>query len=375
MQTSYLRSSAGALAALAMVVAYVGGASAQVAGDEVHRRGVIEDDFYASGRVVDVEADVSGDVIVAGRETRIGGEVREDTMVAGRRVTIEGRVGDDLRAAGDTIDIEAEVRDDAALAGRRVRVGRDAAIGGATWIAGREVEIAGALRGPLDVAGETVRISGQVAGDVDVRAERLELSPGAHVEGALRYTGPGEPRIAPDARVAGGVTTFATAGPRAARALRFGFYLLSVGLAGALLLLVFPRFTLGAARGAAASPWKSLAVGFAAFVLTPVAAVVLMSLVVGVWIGLPLLGAYLALLPVALLVGIFFVSTLEARVFRWDLGRRGLALAAFAVALLVLGLVGMVPVAGGLVFALIVLIGLGAVVRETFGRLRGRVTA
>ena len=46
------------------------------AGERVTERGVIDDDYYAAGGSVDIDAEVNGDLVVAGGELKIGHRYR-----------------------------------------------------------------------------------------------------------------------------------------------------------------------------------------------------------------------------------------------------------------------------------------------------------
>ena len=50
---------------------------AQDSGKTVIKRGIVNDDMYAAGRIVDIQADVRGDVVVAGQEVSIDKSVPE----------------------------------------------------------------------------------------------------------------------------------------------------------------------------------------------------------------------------------------------------------------------------------------------------------
>ena len=95
-------------------------------------------------------------------------------------------------------------------------------------------------------------------------------------------------------------------------------------------------------------------------VATPLAAVILMAIYLGVWVGLPLLAVYLASLPVAFLVGAFFVGDWVARIMKFDVSTRGKRIVSLIAAVIVLTLLRFIPVAGGLVTLLVLILGLGA---------------
>ena len=67
------------------------------AGDTVTKRGNIDDDYYAAGGVVDIDAEIDGDVIVAGGELYIGHLIEGDVIAVGGTLKIRGEIKDDIR--------------------------------------------------------------------------------------------------------------------------------------------------------------------------------------------------------------------------------------------------------------------------------------
>lgn len=72
---------------------------------------------------------------------------------------------------------------------------------------------------------------------------------------------------------------------------------------------------MSAAVRVSADLWKSLGVGFALLVVTPIAAVMLMSIVLGIWIGLSILALYFVALLIGLLIKLFLSWQLGCKTF------------------------------------------------------------
>jgi branched-chain amino acid transport system permease protein len=368
--------------ALALALSPASALATEAAGGAVVRRGALPDDLYVAGRDVEVDAEVRGDVLAAGGRVRIGRSVTGDVMAAGGEVVVLGRVADDARLAGGTVAVDAVVAGDLIAAGGRVRVGPDAAIGGRARLGGGEVLVAGRLARGLKVAAGTLRIAGAVDGDVDVVADSVEVLPAARISGDLTYRSPAPARIDPSARVAGSVTHHeadwrdrARQARRAAGlAGRLAFWL-GLAAAGALFLLLFPRFAVAAARTVASDPGKSLGLGFALLVATPVAALLLLITVVGVPLGLALFALYPVALLAGLLVAVLFLGDSGARLARRPRLATGWRFVTYLLALLGLALVMLVPAVGAVTLALALVTGLGALVLAAYRVYAGRPAA
>ena len=188
-------------------------------------------------------------------------------------------------------------------AGRLVQVAPLAQIAGQAWLAGEEVRISGKVGGKLRAAGREITIGGAIG---------LAL-----IAGAI--------------------------------------------LVGVIVVLLFPTLTLAAARATVASPWKSLGLGFALLVSTPIAMGIIASTLVGVPLTFVLLDVYLMAVVFAFFVAALAVGRAAARLAR----KSGDATTRWGrIAVLAVGVVAFVPVLGALALAAALSLGLGALTLE-----------
>ncbi len=339
--------------------------TAQDVGEKVAKRGTFGDDVYSAGGTVEVQAHVMGDVVAAGGTVVVEGRVDADIVAAGGTVKITSSVGDDVRAAGGEVDLDAKVGDDVVAAGGRVRLGPNANVGGKAWLAGAEVVVDGTVAGELKAAAQVVRISGHIDGDVVLTAQQVEILPGARIKGALLYHSPHKAAISSKAQVDGPIT-YAPMPPPRRPAGAVIVFLITLTVAGIVLFLLFPRYTTTAADTVFDSPWQSLGLGFVTLVATPFVAIALMVVVLGVWVGLALLAFYLVALPVGFLIGVFSLVFFANRKAR-PLGvSKRLTITVLVIVLAILGLVRLIPVLGGLIWFLLLLLGMGAGVIQLY---------
>jgi cytoskeletal protein CcmA (bactofilin family) len=347
---------------------------AQQVGESVVKTGRFEEDLYAAGGSVTVRAEARDDVLVAGGTVVVDGQVGGGVLAAGGQVDVGAKVANDVRAAGGTVRLTGEVGDEAMLAGGNVAMLPGSSVRGRAWLAGGLVEMAGRV-GKLRAAGSKVVVSGEVAGDAELAAERVEIRPTARIHGDLSYASSKEARIDPGARIDGKVTRRAAEGPERGLGGRIAWgvaWLAGLFLAALVLLFLFPRFSVAAARDMEAEPARCLGLGLLLLLGLPVAVVFLFVTVVGIPLGL----AGLALYPVLLLAGY-----LTAAVALGDAGLRRLAketdpttakrLLSIAAALLLLRLARLVPIAGVVVLFAVLLFGLGALALGGYRTYRG----
>ena len=207
-------------------------------------------------------------------------------------------------------------------------------------------------------------LSGQVGGDVDVAGKEIKVEAGAVVQGDLVWRGETEPEISSEAHIAGKVIKKPLPEPIIERP---GFpagalFALGLVVAGVATYLLFPHACVSTALAAQASPWKSLGLGLAVLVVTPIAVGLLLVTVVGYLLALMMLALYLVTLALGALAGLFSLGDLGLWLLeKQDDASRGLRVLSIVAAIVILAVIQIVPVLGGLIGFLVWLIGLGAV--------------
>ena len=339
---------------------------AQEAGETVIKREPIEHDFYAAGETVHIAGPVSGDVVIAGQRLTLDGAVSEDVIAAGEIVTINGNVGDDIRAAGRVVQINGDVADHIVAAGETVTLGPKAKVGSWAWLAGRQIEVLGQVGQQLKVGGEEVIIAGQIMGQVDIMAEHVRILDEAVIQGSLRVQSPNPPEIAAGAIIRGDVTHLPMPEVEPApvlQAVALVGLLVTVGLilTGLVYYLLFPRFSVSAARQIEQAPLISLGLGFLVLLVGPLVILLLFSLGITFLLGILLAAAYFLMVVIGGLTGVIYVSDVTLRrLFNKATPGKGIMVLTLIGAFIVLGLVQLIPLLGSLAVFLLSVLGIGA---------------
>lgn len=347
----------------AVVLVICGFAVTSVLAQEVGETVVVDtpttQDIYLAGRTVTVAAPVEGDVTAAGQYVRVERPVSQDVNLAGEEVRIDADIGDDVRAAGRTVELNANVAGHVVAAGERVLLASGRRVGAFAWLAGDTVRVAASVGQGLKIAGREAVVAAPVGGDVEVMAERIEIAAGARIGGDLIWRSETPPVIHASAVIAGRIVErpmpavepvgVATAVTTALVALA------SVLLAGVVIYLLVPGAAERAAGAMRDSPWRSLGIGLAALVVTPLVILLLLVSGVGVLLALILLALYLVALPLGWFAGAYGAA-------RWAYPRplsRGKGALLLLAAIIVLGLVQVIPGLGQLAALAVLLLGLG----------------
>ena len=306
----------------------------------------VQGDLVASGGTVRIEGRVDGDLVATGGQVIVAGTVTGDALVGAGSTTISGEVDGDLRAGTGQARIEGRVGEDVLLGVGQATVTRGAQIGGDLIFAAGRIQMDGAVIGSVLGSTGNYTEGGSVGG-----SERVNL---------------GQPEQQQEPTLA----------DRTLDVLRRYVSILAVGV---LLLWLLPRVIRGAAEQARGRPLVGLGVGVLGFVgvIVALVLVILVTVLVAVVLGLAGLGSltgmtvYGGILVAAILLFLFVLAVAFAaqatvglalgRLLVGSDGRSFLGgLGALALGVLVVVLVAAIPVAGGLLEALLVLLGLGA---------------
>lgn len=332
---------------------------------------------YTAGGEVRPAQPVRGDLVAAGGRIVLDQPVGGDAALAGGSVDVRAPVGDDLRVAGGSISIENKVGGDLFAAGADVALRPGSAVAGAADLNAASIVVQGRIDGGLHARAQKIVVDGEVGGPTHLVAERIELGAKARLTGPLTYVSPAGIVRAEGAVVQGPVTREAAPGERPGRAGQgsgsdgFGapgavaLYVALLALSSGFVLLM-PRFTQGAAARLRAAPWTALGTGVVALVALPVLTLLLFITLLGIPLGLALMALAPVLLLAGFVIGVLGLAGLLPVAWRGPgpADRAGPRLGRLAMALLLVLLVGLVPVAGALFIALLGLAGLGAGLRH-----------
>ena len=328
-------------------------------------REVREGDLYAADAEVRILGRLAGDLVAVGDMVLVDGQVDGDMFAVGWTVDLLGPIGDSTRVVGDQVIANTTIDGDLLAAAYRLLILESAVIRGGVAAAAGTLEIEGTVEKDLRaVAGEIV-LRGAVLGDANVIADRIDLAPGSRIDGDLDYRTrvPLSPEAA--ARVAGTVRYKEPSdedddgGGVVGSLLFWGWQTGAALLAGMLAVALSRRVVQELVSALAGETTLGGLLGFGAFLIVPVGAVVVMMTVVGLPIGIIavlLFGValYLAKLPIAVWAG----AQLLARAGRRDAS----PYAAMAVGILALYLLFEIPWLGGLFWLAATWLGLGAMV-------------
>lgn len=369
------------VAAIASLVALSGAATAETSksGVSVRVNGG-EAPVFAAGASVEISGDIregsmsASGVFGAGASVVVSANIEGSLAAAGGEVSFSGSAKRFFAAGGD-IAISGSAVEDSAVAGGNIKVTNEARFEKDFAAAGASVDVAGEIQGDANLAGAFVQLNGAVKGDAELSGDTVVIGPDARIDGDLTYYSEQEADIAPTAAISGKVTFKHASereirnrrdrghvlGERSMKARAYGalWSFVALGVSGLLMGLLFPRWFGETAVAGRDSPLASLLLGFATLICGPVAAILLMVVVLGLPLGAFMLALYLGLLALSYIGAGIGVGHLLA-----DRSEdRRMKVLPFFLGLAAVLVLAAAPLIGGLVGFLALSIGLGALVR------------
>ncbi|QSG10482.1 putative membrane protein related to bactofilin [Halapricum desulfuricans] len=307
---------------------------------------------------------------VAAAETRTGGTVvvEEGETIDGLStfsgtVIVRGTVDGNLDGVAGTVVIEESgvVTGNLAVTAGSITVAGE--VNGNVDVAGGSLTLAptGVVDGDLNAGVGSIRLAGTVGGDAMLGGDSITLAETASVGGHVRYAENAD-FTDEGATVDGSVSADPDIGsggfdlPDVPGWLFTGYAILVNLVLGAALLVAMPGFSRRVDETVSTEAAKSAGVGVLAALGIPIGLVVLAVTIVGIPLTLAGFVAFALLAWVALLYGRIAVAAWALR--QADIDNRWLALVAGIVGF---GVLGRIPILGGLLSLATFLLGLGAI--------------
>lgn len=346
-------------------------------------------DIYAASSMISVTAPIKGDLWSVSGTALINAPISGDFNGLGGTVVIGSEIQDDLRIAGGTLQIQKGSRGDMILAGGSIQLSESAFAGEDLIAAGGQIQIDGDGKQDAYVAGGHVTINGAITRNAHIMAETLILNGDIHGDAVIRVQN--SPVIGPNARFHGKVRYWTANGPVdfgssvPAENLEFdpslriqefqsspspdlsglGFLMIgsSITLMG-LLIYLFPGFVRASSNWLNKNPVQALGFGLLYFLILPLVAIVLGVLVV----TLPLSFFLLSIFGFSISFALALSSPLLTEAILQRMGKQVSLWSLFGLSIvfhLIVLLVGLIPILGWILSALICLAGMGALLSST----------
>lgn len=323
---------------------------------------VIDDSLIILAEDVIVEGEITGDLLVVGETLNIRGNVGGLLVAVGETVTLEGSMQGSVVGIGETVSLRgARLLANLYSAGESVTVDPASTISGNSLIAAKEAEVSGRIGIDLIAAGDRLTLRGSVDGAMQAYAGSLELTTGAAIGGDLsgRLRDPADATIDPTATI-GGETNLSKWPEERSRYANFQFYageiigLLAAFITGLVLFRLIPALA-EARLNTGMEALTTAGIGAVVLIATPALALAALITLIGAPIAILTFLIWAACLYFAGIVTAKFVGTL---IMPGHQDRQALTL---LVGLTILTVLANLPLLGGPIGLVAVIIGLGII--------------
>ncbi|NTW22511.1 polymer-forming cytoskeletal protein [Candidatus Falkowbacteria bacterium] len=346
------------------------------AGDSVNlaKGEVIDGNLYLAGANLNIEGKVTGDVICAGQTINITGTVLGDVICAGQTINIGGQVAGNLRVLASSINLTGQINKNANMAAASINTSASSSIGWEMLFAASVAELKGSVAYDLTGAANSVTISGRVGKDVKLKIDTqhnnnpgLKIASGAIIDGKVSYTDKQDAVIEQGSKISGEVTRNPAKIRQIDRKSIFLAWLWERSISlftaialGLLLIGLWPKGINGVKEQLMKYYGKSFGWGFVALFLTPVAILILLVSMVGLWLALLLFMAWFISLSLAKILVMIGVGQYLVERYAKKYAHRPMI--TMLSGIVVCWLIFSIPILGGFLAFLTTIFGLGAAV-------------
>lgn len=175
---------------------------------------VIEGNLYFSGKSINIEGQVLGDVIGIAPNIQINGQIKGDLISVSQNLIINGQIDGNLRAVSSVNNINGSVGKNINFLGETIILGKDSFVGQDLLIKTIGLELNGKIGGSVHGGSYNSLINGQVEKNINLVTDNikrkkysssLEFGESAIVSGSLEYKS-GNPAKLKDEVVKGKIT-------------------------------------------------------------------------------------------------------------------------------------------------------------------------
>jgi hypothetical protein len=305
--------------------------------------------IFGAGDNFQINQDVQGDLVLAGSKLEINGNVVKDFIGAGGDLTVNGNVSGNVIAAGGTIRVNGNVGGDAAAFGGQILLSRGSVVNGDILLSGGDITLDGIVNGNGQVSAGTLRTGDnfKLKGNLKLEAQNYPSNLKNNVGGDLNITSRNETQIQ-YAKASAGFNFLA-----------FIIWLLMSLVMGLILIYIFPGFVSRLKEIVRDSPLKTGLLGLLILIFLPILSVILLITLFGLSLSILLilllaLGLLIATVPVELLAG----EIIYKKIFKKEAAK----LVYYLIGAVIFAIAYEIPLIGGIIRFIALLIGLGAAV-------------
>ncbi len=171
---------------------------------EITDKETVNENILITGQTILIEGKIAGDLICFGQTVEVKGEIEGDLICAAQSITVSGAIGGSLRSASQNLQIDGVIDRNATILSQNLTTTESSVIFGELAFASQKADIDGIVSGKLTGASQNISMKGAFGGDVYLEAENISMSDNASVAGSFTYVSEGTLNSG-NAKIAGSV--------------------------------------------------------------------------------------------------------------------------------------------------------------------------
>ena len=331
---------------------------------------VVNNDYFANGRTVEISGTINGDLYVLGGQVFIDGTVNGDVLALAGSVEVSGNVANNVRVLAGQALITGHIGRSLTGVAATIELGPSATIGRNAVLVSGNADVESHIVRNLRLYSSSVRISDHIGGKVLANVGQLRLTSKVVIDGSLEYWSNKNALIDPNAAIKGGVThhpsffydlihnkvfNWLKIGSKFAGLVMNFFYSFIIGL---IMLRYFPQRIERTIVMLNTKPAQSAVAGIVLIFLLPIIMLAMIITILGVPFALTLLSLTVVGFYTAKILSILWLSTHLFRRFEFKRHKK----LYFAFALIVYFILSMIPYLGIVITSAALILGIGGAV-------------
>lgn len=324
---------------------------------------IVKGDYYVSvgpvGKTV-MSGKVVGDMYAAGASVIVNGEIGSDLAVFAGSSQIHASVTDDVRIVAGEVTIAEDVGGDVFVIASSLSILSTAHIAGDVFFFGGTLSLEGDVDGSLFGKAQSVNIDSRVGKDIDMTASAsMVLGDSAVVDGSVRYTSFATLTRGQGAIISGSVQKTEYASVTSREQARSALIPIFITLFATLSLYLLAKKKLELIVVSVENSFaRNFLIGGGVLLLGPIAAILLMVTVLGLFVGMMTFAVVMLLYVLGIALSSVVFGAFVAKIFTKKLKVSLLSILVGTIALQALLLI---PVAGPLTLFVVFAVTVGAI--------------
>jgi hypothetical protein len=156
----------------------------------VDKTEILNDDFYASGSVIEISGVCKKDVYLAGTQILIDGIIEGDLICLAGSLQITGTINGSLRGVVGQTLIAGEIKKNVTLASAAFTSTQDSSFDSNVFLAASTVDMRGKFLKDLFLGASNLRFNGNILNNIHAYTGYIKINSNAHVGGYLEFSSP-----------------------------------------------------------------------------------------------------------------------------------------------------------------------------------------